>query len=242
MAITKATELANRIRKEIFSGIYGTKGGLPEVREIANQNGVANNTVIAALSNLEGQGIIEKRGHSYYVNVSSVQLNQYVPPHYLILQSQGKTAFAENIINVEFVALPDEIADDLKVQRGIPVTHRMRVLGEVLENGQKKPTWLVEYYYLISLTDEQRQRMQDDPRLHILLETGPVELQRLDKISSRQPTKEEAQYLRIPETSAVTVLHSVVRDMNNQVLLYQYLVLLGVTLTYDYPFENKPKW
>lgn len=237
--VAKYIELANQLRRDILSGLYGSEGGLPGINELVKRSGLAANTVYRALSMLEGECLLIQRDQTYFVNRISVSLSSYVPPHYLLMQSQGKTSFAVNIIPAEVVPLPDEIASRIPMTVGIPVTHRLRILGET-EGEQKKPTWLVEYWYLIPLSEEQRQRMRDNPHLHILPEASPVNLYRFDQISARQPTAEEAQYLQIEQMTPVLDFRSIVRDRGGHPLLYQQLVLLGTTLTYSYDFENKP--
>ena len=55
-------QLAERIQKSIISGQYAPGTQIPSVRQIATEATVNPNTVQHALTELEGNGIIETRG------------------------------------------------------------------------------------------------------------------------------------------------------------------------------------
>jgi DNA-binding GntR family transcriptional regulator len=240
MAVKKHIALANEIRKDILAGKYGTEGGLPGLDELARRSGLARNTVRSALIVLEGERLIIERDRGYFVNTSSMVMTQYVPPLPLRMQAQGKTASSENIA-ITSVQLPDEIADLLHLGRGTIATFRFRVGNEVLESGEKKPFRLSKYYYLIPLNDEQVRQIEENADADLLVQYAPLLLTAHDEISSRLPTKEEASYLHIPESTPVTHVQIITKDTSGRILLFQELTLLGVTLAYDYSFENRPK-
>ena len=55
-------QLAERLRKKIISGEYGTGEQIPSVRQLAAETAVNPNTVQRALSELEDEGLLEVRG------------------------------------------------------------------------------------------------------------------------------------------------------------------------------------
>ncbi len=238
--VKKHVALANEIRRDILAGKYGTEGGLPGLDELARRSGLARNTVRSALLILEGERLVVERDRNYFVNTSSMLMTQYVHPLPVRMRAQGKAAFSENI-TVTTVQLPDEIADLLHVNRGTVATFRFRVGNELLDSGEKKPFRLSKYYYLIPLNDEQVRQIEENADADLLVQYAPILLQAHDEISSRLPTKEEASYLHIPESTPVTHVQITTKDTSGNVLLFQELTLLGVTLAYDYSFENRPK-
>jgi DNA-binding GntR family transcriptional regulator len=238
--VRKYTELANELRKDILSGKYGTEGGLPGADELTRRSGLARNTVNSALALLEGEGLIKSRDRIFYVNITSQDMTQYVPPLNVRMQSSGKIAFMENIAPIEVKQIPEEIADRLGIARESIGTFRFRVGGEVLE-GQKKPSQLKKYWYLISLNEEQLQQLRDDPNTDILVKYAPEDLRAHDEISSRLPTQEEMKLLSLSEFTPITQVNIITRDTSGNILLFQDLTFVGVVLTYDYGFKNRPK-
>jgi len=231
-------QLANELRKDILQGKYGSEGGLPGIEHLIRTSGLSRGTVYKSLALLQGEGVIQERDRTFFVNNSSIVMTQHVPTARARLQTQGKTAVVKNLAPVARVQLPDYLADVLKVARGTTATFRYRVSGEVI-NGNEVPGRLVRYHYLIPITDDQIQRMQDDPHADILAEQYPIKMKRHDDVSVRFPTHEEAEYLNVPETTPVLDLRVINRDMDGNVLLVQELALLNMTLTYDYTFDNK---
>ena len=178
--VKKYTELANQLRKEILSGKYGTEGGLPGADELTRRSGLARNTVNSALALLEGEGLIKSRDRVFYVNITTQDMSQYLPPLKVQLQNVGKIAFMENVSPIEVTQIPDEIADRLGIPHGSMSTFRFRVGGEVVEN-QKKPSQLKKYWYLMSLNEEQLQQLRDDPNTDILVQYAPEDLRAHDE-------------------------------------------------------------
>jgi DNA-binding GntR family transcriptional regulator len=233
-------QLANELRRDILQGKYGTEGGLPGIEHLIKTSGLARGTVYRSLTLLQGEGLIKERDRTFYVNKSSIMMTQHVPPPRVRLQAVGKIAFMRNLAPVAIVPLPDDIAKLLELGQEVTATFRYRISGELVD-GKEIPARLLKYHYLIPLTDEQIQRMQDDPHTDVLLELYPVPMIRHDDISSRLPTKEEAQHLAIPETTPVLGVRVVNRDVDGNVLLVQELALANTTLSYEYTFDNRPK-
>jgi DNA-binding GntR family transcriptional regulator len=240
MAKQPYIELANRLRRDIIQGVYGTQGGLPGAAELARTHSISEVTVRKALAVLEGERLIVSRERSFFVNRSSQYMTQYTPPLTVQLHSSGKIAFMENVAPIEVKPIPDEIADKLGIERGFMCTFRFRVGGEMLE-GQKKQTQMKKYWYLLPLDEEQLQQLRNDPSTDILVKYAPEDLQAHDEISSRLPTKEEVELLSLSESTPITQVCVTTKDSTGNILLYQDLTFLNVVLTYDYAFKNRPK-
>lgn len=234
-------QLANDLRRDILAGKYGTEGGLPGVEELARRSKLSINTVYRSLTLLLGEKLIVERDRNYFVSVNSIAMTQYVPPLAERMKASGKTTFVRNLEPVENAILPDYIADMLDLHHGTPCVYRYRISGELTADGKEKPTRLLKYYYIIPITTEQLEKLNNEPGTDILFESAPAQMVRGDTLSARHLTAEEAKLLGIPEDTAVMSLQIVNTTMEGNYLLVQESVFVGVTFTYKYAFENRPK-
>lgn len=238
MTARKTPDIANRVRKDILAGRYGSEGGLPETRELAQRYEVAINTMVAALANLEGQRLIEKRGHSYYVNEITFTMTQYVPPIHM-----RPSQYSHNLGDVERIDMPAHIAEKLKLAPAPQVVYRGQVSGEITPAQVECPYMLSYHYFIMPLSNRELARMQDDAMYdEIKFANTPEQMRCHDEITSRLLTAEEAQHLSVaPSTSANSVFVTM-RALDDTLLFVQEFVISPrVTLVYDYVFENKPK-
>lgn len=238
MPVRKSVELANQLRKSILSGIYGSEGGLPEVREIAKVNNMSINTAIAALASLEGEGLVVRRGHSYYVNSLSFTMTHYIPPIHMRRQN-----YANNIGSVERIELPEHIASRLNLPDRPTVVVRNQVNGEIGDNGTEQPYKLSCHYYVLPVSQEQLEHMQRDPLYDVMWESPEVrkQLECHDEITPRLVTQEESSRLKLPANTVANSIFVAISDMDHNLLFIQELVLSPrVTLMYNYVFTNDP--
>lgn len=237
--IRKSVELANQLRKNILSGTYGSEGGLPGIGELTKEHKLSNNTTIAALAILEGEGLVVRRGNSYYVNNLKFTMTHYIPPIHMRKQN-----YAKNIGSVERIELPEYIATRLRLGNRPEVVVRNQVTGEINDGDYKElPYKLSCHYYVLPVTDEQLQKMQNDPTYDVMWERPDVrkELRCHDEIASRQVTQDEADLLNIKPCTPANTIFVTISDMNHNLLFIQELVLSPrVTLMYDYVFKNDP--
>src|SRR5450755_2641971 len=232
MATMKYIPLANSLRKEVLSGIYGTEGGLPAASEIAKRYSNAVNTVKLALSKLEGEGLIVKRGSNYYVNTIHMTMTQHVPlPHARLHNRRGYV----RTLHITSGLLPGHVARKVNLsERDIVI--RSQVSGEV--NGHELPLQLTTRYYFLSLSDEQVKRLENDAGWDPMWElTGT--LQSRDEVSARPATTQEAEELMVPDGTTVITVFEVIRDPNGGLLMAQELTLSPRdTLIFEFAFEN----
>jgi DNA-binding GntR family transcriptional regulator len=238
MVATKHTEIANLLRKEILSGRYGTEGGLPSFSELAKRYGIATNTVTNALVSLTAQGILEKRGNSYYVNQLPIVMTEYVPSIITRLPKSG--GYYTNIGDVEKVFLPEHIAEKFKLPAQIAI-FRTQVSGEI-SNGDKKPLQISHRYHLIELSDEQIRHMQDDAEYDPLWneEKYAVTLFSIDEVVPRLATEEERRTLNLPENTPVTYLFETIKQDETIIMVQEVIISPRETLIFAFPFTNKP--
>lgn len=239
MVATKHTEIANLLRKEILSGRYGTEGGLPSFSELAKRYGIAINTVTNALTSLTAQGLLEKRGNSYYVNQLPVVMTEYVPS--ILTRLSKSNGYYTNIGDVEKVFLPEHIAEKFKIPTQMSV-FRTQVSGEILD-GDKKPLQISHRYHLIELSDEQVQRMQDDAEYDPLWNEDKyaITLFSIDEVVPRLATEDERNALNLPENTPITYLFETIKQDETIIMVQEVIVSPRETLIFAFPFDNRPK-
>lgn len=238
--ITKRDLLANNLRKEILCGKYGSEGGIPEESEIAKNSGFARGTVNAALTLLEGEALITKRGRSYYVNRLPVVMTEYVPPAHT--RYIGKENFVRNLGEVQRVSsIPEYLAEKMQIPASTPAVYCVRLTGERVD-GKEYPLQISHRYYLLPLTDEQVQRLQYDTNYDPAWEDTPVDLDVYEEVVPRLVTKEESDLLALPTLTAINNLIEIIYDMSgNHVVVHESAVSPRISFIYKFSFKNRPK-
>jgi len=229
-------ELANSLRRDITAWVYGSEGGLPGAAELARRHSLSEVTVRKALAVLEGEKLIVSKDRSFFVNKISFTMTQHIPPVHM-----RRSQYAENLEHVQRIFLPGHIAGKLQLEQSKMVVFRSQISGEVAEDGLEKPFKISRHYYLLPVSDEQLQRMQDDPNFDVMWESTSDRMASHDELTPRLPTQEEAEALKLSETTAVNSLFVTIGTTDGELLLVQELVLSPrVTLIYEYTFETKP--
>lgn len=230
--------VANKLRKDILAGRYGREGGIPDEGELARINNCARGTVTAALSLLEGEGLVAHRGRSYYVNSLPVVMTQYVPPAYV--RYAGRINYVQTIGSVERTTLPAYLAEKLETAESTAVVSCVRVAGEKVD-GKEKPVQLSVRYYFMPLSDEQVQRMQSDPSYDPAWDTSGM-LGSYDEVASRPVTQEEQELLLLPATTSVLSLLEIIRNKAGELYMaHESALSPRAALIFGFSFENKPK-
>lgn len=239
MAEAKKRDIvANKLRKDILAGKYGREGGIPDEGELAKISNCARGTVVAALTLLEGEGLVVHRGRSYYVNSLPVVMTRYVPPAYV--RYAGRINYVQTIGNVERTTLPVYLAEKLETSHTTPVVSCVRVAGETVD-GKEKPVQLSVRYYFMPLSDEQVQRMQSDPSYDPAWD-GSGLLGTCDEVASRPVTQEEQELLLLPASTSVLSLLEIIRDKAGALYMAHESALSPRSkLIFGFSFENKPR-
>jgi DNA-binding GntR family transcriptional regulator len=239
MAAEKFTALAIELEKDILTGKYGWEGGLPTVSELAQKWNMSINTIRNALSILDGKGLVEKRGASYYVRRIPFVMTQGSPSAYMTVP---RGEYYQNIGSVKRITLPEYMSEKLNSpQYGIAV-YRVQVSGEVVE-GHEHPLQISYRYHLMPVSDDKIQRMQDDPAYDPMWddESTPNDLQSHDEITARLATDGERDLLSLPESSTIIHLFEAIRDKDNNLLIAQEVVLSQrESLIFDFSFVHRP--
>lgn len=234
MAEKKRDMLANELRKNVLSGLYGSQGGIPDESDLANSMGVARGTVRAALILLEGEGLIVQRGRSYYVNSLPITMTSYVPP----AGKRSEHNFVKNIGNViGMLSLPKHVALKLQLAHDATAVSCTRLSGEVVD-GNEKPTQLSLRYYFLPLSKEQIQRMHDDASYDPAWDTSGV-LRCIDDVVARCATSDELTALGLPDGTPVLGLSETIRDHNGKLVMFQESTLVPrIELSFAFDFVN----
>lgn len=231
--------LANLLRERIVAGTYGTEGRLPSVATIQKEYKASRMVVENALAFLEGERRIYQEGTTYRVSLSTIVMTQHVPSLANRLRITGKVSFTRNLAPVDSAILPDYIADILHLDHGMHVVFRYRIGGELV-NGMEKPSRLLKFYYLMPITTNQLEHLNDNPATDILFESGPSVMTREDVLTPRHLTSEEAAHLHVPELTPVQFVRIINTSIDGRILLVQESVFVGESFTYKYSFENRP--
>lgn len=240
MTAPKYVEVENELRKRILSGRYGIEGGIPTAKELAQEFSVVVNTAKVALYHLEGERLIIRRGNSYYVNMVTTVMTQYVLPIAERMRERGRTGYVKTLETVERVTIPEYVANKLDLDHQAILVLQTCISGDMADS-EERPMQLSRFYYFMPVTDEQIARMQVDAVYDILLD-APISLSRDDEVFPRFPTDKELGYLNVTSTTPVLNVLSTVRDDKGNILLFQDLTRVPhAVLKYRYAFENRPK-
>lgn len=234
----KHETLARKLERKILEGQFGWSGGLPAAPELAEKNHMSVNTVKSALALLEGKGLIEKRGIGYYVNKVPITMTEYVPTGNLRTPNSG---FCRNVGSLKRTALPPHLAE--RFSGASEAVYRMQVSGEV-RGSVERPLQITHKYYLIPLSDEQVQHMEQDAAYDPMRHESrfQVTLMAFNENAARLATKGEEGLLSLQEGSPVQTVLETIQDKSNGLLLIQEVVLHpSQTLAYKYSFDNRSK-
>ncbi|GAC1660911.1 MAG: hypothetical protein PVS3B3_31210 [Ktedonobacteraceae bacterium] len=235
MKTEKYVSLADVLRKDILAGKYGSEGGLPIASELAKQYKMALNTAKRALSLLEDEGIIQKRGAAYHVGGIDVVMTKYSPPSH-----QRYSGFNRNLTAVEKVLLPEHLVAKLRTPQNQFVVSRAQVAGEFVRS-KELPLQISYRYYFLPISTEKMQRMQDDATFDPMWQDAPIDLVSHEEVTSRPATSEELGHLSLNNPASILSLLEVIRDEVGNILMAQEIALSPrITLVFDFPFENKP--
>lgn len=235
--VKKRDIVANKLRKDILAGRYGIEGGIPDEGGLAKIHNCARGTVTAALSLLEGEGLLVHRGRAYYVNNLEYVMTSYVAPS--AKRHTGTRNYVKNVDDVvRLQTVPAFIADKAQVPHETHAVSCVRVSGEVVK-GKEHPIQLATRYYFMSLSDEQVQRMQDDPAYDPAWDTSE-ELDSHDEITARPATQEELAALSLPASATVVSLLEIIRDKEgNLYMVHESALSPRVALVFSFKFVNK---
>lgn len=236
-SVNKVTPLANILRKDIISGIFGTQGGLPQANELAVKHNVSRNTVVTALTLLEGEKLIEKRGTIYYVNPQSQVLmtQNLLPP-----EKRAKFGFVYNVEPVRAGTLPKHLAELFGVDPSTEIIFCKRVSGNKVDGVEKVDQVAVKYFLLAPFASV-IELMQNDPGFDpAWTSTLPDSLISQDEPKARMTTPEEESLFGLSAPTPINQVRESIEDKSGKIYLIQEVVLAPhVQLKFRYPFTKQ---
>jgi GntR family transcriptional regulator len=217
--IRSAEQIADDFRRAIASGKLEPGAKLPSTAALRQLYGASPDTIQDATRRLKAEGlVVGYAGRGIYVVGPVVPLHlhvsrNYTPPDMMSwaqVAAQSGRAGTQDILSVGIVEAPAPIAHHLGLPAGASVVERRRLL--YLDN---KPVELAPSFYDLTLVGGSRLL---DPRkiaggsLAELERIGHPFGRRVEWISARLCTAEEAQLLQVAEGTPVMILLYTIYD------------------------------
>ncbi len=189
--------IAAEIRAQIMNGDLAPEQRLPNNSELSVQFAVAGTTIQAALKILKDEGfLVGKKGQGVFVRSRQpfvVDVANYFQP--------SPRQYSYDLLKVDEVAAPVQIARALQVPEGGSVVLRQRLL---LHDGA--PVELSNSYYpaeLVRGTPLAGARKIRGGAPAVLADLGFPQRSLTDEVSTRPPTAEELEVLQLPDSMPV---------------------------------------
>ncbi|WP_158896009.1 GntR family transcriptional regulator [Amycolatopsis anabasis] len=206
-------QITDHIREQIASGRLVPGAKLPSTRELLDEWGVSEATVLKAIGQLRAEGrVVTHQGLGVYVP------NQQVLPHFasnLLRPWSMQTAWDRFEANAEaagrkpgkrFTKRVKVAPEDIAERLGVPT--RAKVVQRIVEYRVDNEPWSIQIgYYPLDLAKELGLDVDHDVpggTRQILEKAGHADASRIDEWIARAPTSEEAAQLEM--TAGVKLL------------------------------------
>ncbi len=243
--------LAAELRARIESGALAPGAKLPSERELAEQHGIARNTVRQAIRLLAESGlVVAEHGRGVFVRPAAAVIrlgnDRYSPkyrstglsPFLLECAKRGKAGRFE-VLLVERTTPPPDVARRLRLSpTNKSVLRRENVFWADDDPIQRVTTWLP--WSVAQGTTLLRDEVGHPFGIHgILEERGHTMARILDEVSARMPTTEERHNLRLPPgVPVLDVLHTSIDTSGEPYELTRFVMRADLSaLRYDAPVE-----
>lgn len=190
-------QIAAELRDLIMRGELSPGTQLPSTAQLVERYGAANATIQHALKALKDEGFLESRvGKGVYVRDRQpfiIDASAYIKPE------PGR--FRYQLLNVDNVVPPADIADGLQLMPGATTIIRIRILFH-----DEQPVELSASYYPAEIAANSSLAKAAKIRggaPQALADLGFPQRTFVDRISARPPTVEEAETLDLPDGTPV---------------------------------------
>lgn len=190
-------QIAAELRDLIMRGDLGPGSQLPSTAQLVERFGVANATVQHALKALKDEGLLDSRvGKGVYVRDRRpfvIDAAAYIAP--------APDRFRYQLLTVETVVPPADIAGGLRLEPGATAVVRTRILSH-----DDQPVELSASYYPSDIAADSALATSAKIRggaPRALADLGFPQRSFVDRISARPPTVEEAEALELPDGTPV---------------------------------------
>ena len=231
-------DVADALRQRVVSGKYGTEGRLPSLRMLAEQFGVAQDTMNKAVQRLQAEGLLSSASRKgVFVNVPKARIPGIVPRFDLYLKDLGYESVETNIEEPALVPAPADVAKAFGVAEGTLVVHRLRRQGTTTAHYR-----LAENFYPADLAGGAiLEQMQKDERFDALLAIknahGKVIKNVHESVVGRLPNQGETELLGINRYAPVLEVHRTnYAEDGSTVVMFNRIIFVATyfELEYDY--------
>jgi GntR family transcriptional regulator len=239
-------QIADSLRQRIHDGAWGAGERLPAIPSLAEEYGVAKQTVQRAIDQLRVEGtLITRPGSGTYVRGTRRRLNRlsrgrYGPRRGYHVDLAAR--YRQTLVAVGLSPAPAEVADVFAVATGTLLLRREHLVrsddGQPVEVG-------ASWFRPADAQDTSLARPEALGRpLYQEVEevTGRRYVTAVDHITARQPTRDEAEVLRIRADTPVLHLLHIAYDGQRQPIEVAQATWPGpmTTLTESYPVPAEP--
>jgi GntR family transcriptional regulator len=190
-------QIAAELRDLIMRGELSPGTRLPSTAQLVERYGAANATIQHALKALKDEGFLDSRvGKGVYVRDRQpfiIDASAYITPE------PGR--FRYQLLNVDTVVPPADIADGLRLEPGATAIIRTRILSH-----DEQPVELSSSYYpaeIAANTSLAKSTKIRGGAPQALADLGFPQRHFVDRISARPPTVQEAEALDLPAGTPV---------------------------------------
>ncbi|UOQ92291.1 GntR family transcriptional regulator [Halobacillus shinanisalinarum] len=202
-------QLKKLLKDEIIKGYYKKK--IPSERELMDRYSLSRTTVRLAVSELVHEGILEKR-HGKGTFISSISVQDWLGSF---------RSFTETVQDMDMnpdsqllfhgkKSSPDKIKELLEVDE-FYLIERLRFADDL-------PLAIERHYYPLEIGNQLKRFDLNSAVLYDLLEStlGISLWKAKQKITSGQPSKQDADYLRLDDSSSVLQSERLISDPNGK--------------------------
>jgi GntR family transcriptional regulator len=254
--LSKAEEIAERLRQEIANGTLKAGTKIASERDLAAEFGVSRMTARHAIEILEGEGLAARYpGRGTFVGGIRERVvmekgremrNRFEAPSITASELRISGSFLRDMERlgrkpqIQFLEQPalvpsdDEIASHLNIERGTLVLKRYR-----LQIADNLPYRLIESYYPSDLFGELLATdIGDKPLFAWLQEQHGLRVSRAQEtLVARLATQRERQLLRISPSAPVVALDRMVWTETNKPVEWAHILAVAALYTFTYEYD-----
>ncbi|WP_439594842.1 phosphonate metabolism transcriptional regulator PhnF [Falsiroseomonas sp.] len=209
-------QIAQRLERDIASGLHAPGARLPTEAELAAEYKVNRHTVRRAMEELEGRGLVRiEQGRGSFVAEDVVDYSLGPRTRFSEIIRRQNREPGGRILRVAEVAAETGLAELLGIRRGRPV-----VLVERLALADGRPLVLGTHHFPAARFGRLPELLRADPSITAAMAACgvPDYRRRVTRITARLPTPEEAELLQQSRNRPVLVTEAINTDPAGEVV------------------------
>ncbi len=227
MALLKYEEIAESLRARIAAGEFAPGQIVPSGRDLAEQWSVSRATAIKAMDVLRNDGVVEARQGTGFIVTETPVARPAGERRAGAARVAGGMPFLR-IGTPDSLEPPAHVAEALRMRQGERALRRVRVLQ--LPGGG--PHSYVEAWFPPDIAEAAPRLAQTAPiaegtTRYVRRQTGRFPVEGTDATSVRLASETEAEYLALPEPTAVAVVLHTAHDQEGRPLVCEQGVTPG---------------